>query len=112
MRRPCLGEIWLARLDPTVGSEIQKTRPCLIVSPDDMNRHLRTVTILPLTSGSRPAPFRQAVNLDGRDGLLLADQVRTLAHARLVKLLGSVDHATLSAALRILREMFAEPGRP
>ncbi len=109
MVAPHQGDIWLARLNPTVGSEIQKTRPCLIVSPDVMNRHLRTVTIMPLTSGSKPTPFRLAMELNERDGLLLADQLRTVSHIRLIKKVGTADRATLSAALSILREMFAEP---
>lgn len=100
------GEIWLANLDPTIGSEIQKTRPCLIVSPDSMNAHLRTITAMPLTSGSHPAPFRIAVRFQGKDGLLLADQMRTLDRRRLVKRLGKVSAPTLDKALAILREMF------
>lgn len=109
MVAPHQGDIWLARLDPTVGSEIQKTRPCLIVSPDVMNRHLRTATIMPLTSGSKPAPFRLAMQLNSRDGLLLADQLRTVSNLRLIKKVGIADTATLRAALHILREMFADP---
>ena len=103
MRR---GDIWLAALDPTVGSEIQKTRPCLIVSPDEMNAHLRTITVMPLTTGSRPAPFRVAVSFRGTKGLVLADQMRTLDHTRLVKRMGAVDLATLAAVLAVLGEMF------
>ena len=102
------GEIWLAALDPTRGSEIQKTRPCLIVSPDEMNRHLRTCTVVPMTSGSRQAPFRVAVSFQGKSGLLLADQMRTLDRDRLVKRMGRVDADTLRAVLAVLREMFAE----
>jgi mRNA interferase MazF len=102
------GDIWLSRLDPTVGTEIQKTRPCLIVSPDSMNRHLRSVTVMPLTSGSRWEPFRLPTQLDGRDGLLLGDQLRTLSKLRLIKKVGAADAATLSAALAVLREMFEE----
>jgi mRNA interferase MazF len=102
------GEVWLAALDPTVGSEIQKTRPCLIVSPDEMNAHLRTATIAPLTSGSRPAPFRIAVRFKGKDGLILPDQMRTLDTMRLVTRLGRVDAATLGSVLTVLREMFAD----
>ncbi len=102
------GEVWLAALDPTLGSEIQKTRPCLIVSPDEMNAHLRTMTVVPLTSGSRPAPFRIAVTFQGKSGLLLPDQMRTLDRARLVKRLGRIDAATLRQTLSVLREMFAD----
>ncbi|MDF0486933.1 type II toxin-antitoxin system PemK/MazF family toxin [Sphingomonas sp. H39-1-10] len=100
------GEVWLAALDPTVGSEIQKTRPCLIVSPDEMNAHLRTATVVPMTTGSRVAPFRVAVRFKGKDGLLLPDQMLTPDKARLVKRLGQIDAPTLAAVLTILREMF------
>jgi mRNA interferase MazF len=102
------GQIWLSRLDPTVGSEIQKTRPCLIISPDPMNDHLRTVIIMPMTNGSHIEPFRLAIHLDDKEGLLLGDQIRTLAKQRLVKKIGDADAATLSLALAILREMFEE----
>ena len=102
------GEVWLADLDPTTGSEIRKTRPCLIVSPDSMNQHLRTITAMPLTSGSHPAPFRIAVRFQDKDGFLLADQVRTLDRRRLVKRLGKVSRPTLAAALAVLCEMFHE----
>ena len=68
------GDIWLAQLDPTVGSEIQKTRPCVVISPDDMNAHLRTVIVAPMTTGSRPARFRIALTFQGKQGLILLDQ--------------------------------------
>lgn len=103
---PLRGEVWLADLDPTTGSEIRKTRPCLVVSPDSMNQHLRTITAMPLTSGSHAAPFRIAVRFHGKDGLLLADQIRTLDRRRLVTRLGKVSASTLTAALAVLREMF------
>jgi mRNA interferase MazF len=102
------GDIWLSRLDPTVGSEIQKTRPCLIVSPDLMNRHLRSVTVMPLTSGSRWEPFRLPIQLGGKEGFLLGDQLRTLSKMRLIKKVGQADSVTLLAALAVLREMFEE----
>lgn len=100
------GEVWLAALDPTVGSEIQKTRPCLVVSPDEMNAHLRTAIVAPMTTGSRPAPFRVAVSFQGKAGLVLPDQMRTIDKARLVKRMGRVDAATLRAVLEVLGEMF------
>lgn len=102
------GDIWLSRLDPTIGTEIQKTRPCLIVSPDMMNRHLRSVTVMPLTSGSRAEPFRLPTQLEGREGFLLGDQLRTLSKLRLVKKVGQTDAVTLAAALAVLRDMFEE----
>lgn len=100
------GEVWLANLDPTIGSEIQKTRPCVLISPPEMER-LKTVIVAPLTSGSHPAPFRIEVQFDGKDGRILLDQIRTLDKVRLVKKLGSVEQQTLSAVLETLREMFA-----
>lgn len=102
------GEVWLADLDPTVGSEIRKTRPCLIVSPDDMNANLRRVTVMPITTGSHPAPFRVKTRFVGKDGLLLADQVRTLDRLRFKKRLGVIGDDSLFEALAILRDMFEE----
>jgi mRNA interferase MazF len=106
--RPRRGEVWLIDLDPTVGSEIRKTRPCLIVSPDAMNEGLRTLTVGPMTTGSRPAPFRVAVRFEGKDGLVVLDQIRTVDKERLVKRMGRVDRGTLSAVLGVLGEMFEE----
>jgi len=102
------GDIWLAALDPTVGGGIQKTRPCLILSPDEMNAHLRTAIVAPMTTGSRPAPFRIPIRFKGKDGLILPDQMRTLDAARLVKRLGKADAATMAAVLRVLGEMFGD----
>jgi mRNA interferase MazF len=106
--RPRRGEVWLIDLDPTVGSEIRKTRPCLIVSPDAMNEGLRTVTIMPLTSGSHAAPFRIETTFRQRDGRLLADQLRTADILRLRKRLGKVSPDALRETLATLREMFEE----
>jgi len=102
------GDIWLAALDPTVGSEIQKTRPCLIISPPEIHDHLRTVIVAPMTSGSRPAGFRVPVSFQGVDGLILLEQSRTLDKRRLVKRLGQVPDAVLAQTLRTLREMYEE----
>jgi mRNA interferase MazF len=100
------GEIWLAQIDPTVGSEIQKTRPCVVISPDDMNAHLRTVIVAPMTTGSRPARFRIELTLQGQRGLILLDQLRTLDRTRLVKRLGALRHVTRAATLSTLQAMF------
>jgi len=102
------GEVWLATLDPTVGSEIQKTRPCVIVSPAELHDHLRTVTVAPMTTGGHAAPFRVPVNFEGKAGLILLDQLRTLDKQRLVRWLGAVDRATLRTTLARLRDVFAE----
>jgi mRNA interferase MazF len=106
-RPPRRGEIWLAALDPTLGSEIQKTRPCVVVSPLEMNAHLRTLTVAPMTTGSRPAPFRIPVTFQRKSGLILLDQLRTLDRQRLVKRLGAVNASTLNSVLDGLQAMFA-----
>ena len=79
------GDIWLVNLDPTIGSEIKKTRPCVVISPPEMHDHLRTVMIAPMTTGSHPAPFRIAVRHGGKSGLILLDQIRSVDKTRLVK---------------------------
>lgn len=102
------GEIWLVNLDPTIGSEIRKSRPCVIVSPAELNDHLRTVILAPMTSKGFAAPFRVPLTHAGTKGLILLDQVRVVDKARLVKRLGSITAKTLAATLAILREVFAE----
>ena len=104
------GDVWLAALDPTVGSEIQKTRPCLVVSPLEMNDYLRTVIVAPMTTGSRPAGFRVSVIFQGKTGLLLLDQIRTIDKTRLVKKVGSIQKATLTKTLRTLQDVFEPSG--
>jgi len=101
------GDIWLAALDPTLGSEIRKTRPCVIVSPPELHNHLRTVIVVPMTTGSRPAPFRVPVRFQGKDGLILPDQIRTIDQQRLVRRLGGLRPATLERVLAVLQETFA-----
>ena len=102
------GEVWLIGLDPTIGSEIRKTRPCIIVSPPEMHDYLRTVMVVPMTTGSRPAPFRIPISFQKKNGLILLDQVRTLDKQRLVRRLGAVEAKTLRATLACLRDIFAE----
>lgn len=101
------GDIWLAALDPTVGSEIQKTRPCVVVSPPEVHDHLRMVIVLPMTTGSRPAPYRIGIDFDGKQGLILSEQIRTLDKSRLLKKVGALSAAMLSDTLAVLQEMFA-----
>lgn len=101
------GGIWLVNLDPTVGSEIQKSRPCVIISPPEMHDHLRTVMIAPMSAGSRPAPFRIAITHGGKKGLILLDQIRTVDKTRLVTKFGVVNAKTLGGVLRTLQEIFA-----
>jgi mRNA interferase MazF len=102
------GEIWLVDLDPTLGSEIRKTRPCVVVSPGEMHDHLRTVIVAPMTTGSRAAPFRIGVSHAGKKGLILLDQLRAVHKVRLAKKLGVVSARTLSATLNTLQEVFNE----
>lgn len=101
------GEIWLAQLDSTVGGEIRKTRPCVVISPNEMNEHLRTAIVAPMTTGSRPAAFRVPVSFQGKRGLIVLDQIRTLDRSRLVKRLGSLRSPTFEATLQTLQAMFA-----
>jgi mRNA interferase MazF len=101
------GEVWLVALDPTLGSEIRKTRPALIVSPDEMNAHLRTVIVAPLTSASFSAPFRVAVNFDGVSGLILIDQIRAVSRQRLRRRMGAVEPQILSEVLAVLGATFS-----
>ena len=102
------GDVWLAALDPTVGSEIQKTRPCLIISPPEIHDHLRAVIVAPMTSGSRPAGFRVSVSFQGVNGLILLEQSRALDKRRLVKRLGHISDDVLTGTLRTLRELYEE----
>jgi mRNA interferase MazF len=102
------GEVHLVRLDPTLGSEIRKTRPCLIVSPDELNDHLRTAIVAPMTTAGRVYPWRIACRFQRRAGFVALDQLRTIDVERFVKRLGRLSPETVSAVLRGLQEMFAE----
>jgi len=102
------GEVWLVNLDPTVGSEIRKIRPCVVVSPAEMHDHLKTVIVAPMTTKGHPAPFRIAVTHGGKKGLILLDQMRTVDKIRLVKKSGAVSPKTLTSVLNTLQEIFAE----
>ena len=100
-------EVYLVNLDPTVGTEIRKTRPCLIVSPDEMNRHIRTVIVAPLTTKGQDYPTRVACRFKGKGGQVVLDQIRTVDRVRLVKKLGRLDSRTSARVLAVLQEMFA-----
>jgi mRNA interferase MazF len=102
------GEVWLVALDPTLGSEIQKTRPCVVVSPPELHDHLRTVIVAPMTTKSRPAPFRVPVAFARKQGLILLDQIRTVDKVRLITKAGAIADKTLINALSVLQEVFAE----
>lgn len=101
------GEIWLINLDPTVGSDIRKSRPCVVISPPELNDHLRTVIVAPMTSKGFPAPFRVTIMHGGTKGLILLDQLRTVDKPRLVKKLGAVSRKTLASTLGTLQEVFS-----
>ena len=102
------GQVYLVRLDPTLGSEIKKTRPCVIISPDELNDYLRTVIVAPMTTGGRAYPWRPRCRFQGRPGFVALDQLRTVDVERLLKPLGRLDAATVDAALDRLQEMFAK----
>ncbi len=101
-------DVFLVSLDPTVGSEIQKTRPCLVVSPDESNRHIATVIIAPMTSQGRSYPTRISCQFQGKAGQIVLDQLRTVDKVRLVKRLGRVTADEQKAVLTGLAELFAE----
>ncbi|EKS67159.1 MULTISPECIES: type II toxin-antitoxin system PemK/MazF family toxin [Caballeronia] len=102
------GEVWSVALDPTLGSEIQKTRPCVVVSPPEMHDHLRTVIVAPMSSKGKPAPFRIPIAFKRKQGLILLDQIRTVDKLRLIKREGSIADNTLTDALHTLQEVFAD----
>jgi mRNA interferase MazF len=101
-------DVHLVSLDPTVGSEIQKTRPCLVISPDEMNRFIATVIIAPMTTKGRSYPTRVACKFQGKEGQIVLDQIRTVDKSRLVRKLGRISKATQARVLDTLVEMFAE----
>jgi mRNA interferase MazF len=105
---PQRGDVYLVSLDPTQGREIRKTRPCVIVSPNELNEYLSTFLVAPMTTGGHPYPFRIACQFQKKDGYIVLDQLRTIDRARLVRRLGQVSSPTLSKALGVLQEMFAE----
>ncbi|MDZ7772029.1 MAG: type II toxin-antitoxin system PemK/MazF family toxin [Balneolaceae bacterium] len=100
-------EVYLISLGPTKGSEIRKTRPCLIISPDEMNRHIRTVIIAPMTSTIKTYPSRITTTFQGKKGQIVLDQIRTVDKSRLVKKLGTISSAAEDKVLSLLQEMFA-----
>jgi mRNA interferase MazF len=103
----CRFEVYLIDLDPTVGSEIQKVRPCLVISPDEMNDAIRTAIIAPMTTKARAYPSRVPCRFQRKDGHVVLDQIRTVDRIRLVKKLKRLDRETSRAVLDVLREMFA-----
>ena len=100
-------EVYLVALDPTLGSEIQKTRPCVVISPDEMNRFIKTVIIAPMTTRGREYPSRVPCSFQGKNGQVILDQIRTVDKVRLVKLLGILEEETCNHILYLLQEIFS-----
>ena len=100
-------DVYLISLDPTIGSEIQKTRPCLVISPDEMNRFIKTVIVAPMTSKGTTYPTRVACRFQGKQGQVVLDQIRAVDKTRLIKKLGRIDKQTQAEVLSVLDEMFA-----
>jgi mRNA interferase MazF len=101
-------DVYLINLDPTVGDEIQKTRPCLVISPDEMNRYIGTVMIAPLTTKGRPYPSRVTCYFQDKEGQIVLDQIRTVDKTRLLKRMGQLELMAQKEVLAVLAEMFAE----
>ena len=106
-RAPRRDEVWLVSLDPTHGAEIQKTRPCLVVSPDEMNQYLQTVIVVPMTTTMRPYPTRVPLRFQGKSGQAALDQLRAVDRQRLVRKLGTVSPSTAQQASAVLLELFS-----
>jgi len=100
-------DVFLVNLDPTVGSEIKKTRPCLVISPDEMNRHIRTVIIAPMTTAGKDYPTRVSCTFKKKTGQIVLDQIRTLDRTRLIKKLGMIESGTQSEVISVLQRLFA-----
>ena len=101
-------EVYLVNLDPTVGHEIKKTRPCLVISPNEMNHHISTVIVAPMTTKGRNYPTRISCSFQGKKGQVVLDQIRTIDKKRLVRRLGVISKSTQSKTLNLLRELFAQ----
>ncbi len=101
-------QIILVNLDPTIGSEIKKTRPCIIISPDEMNRHLRTIIIAPITTKSRKYPTRIEVKYDRKTGWVVIDQIRTIDKQRIIKILGRLSRPEIKEVKSVMKETFID----
>ena len=107
LERPRRGDVFLVQLDPTRGGEIRKSRPCVVVSPDELNAHVRTVIVAPLTKGGHAYPFRVPYKFGGKAGFVVVDQIRAVDVERFAKRLGRLTPATLNRSLEVLQAMFA-----
>ncbi|MCX6304968.1 MAG: type II toxin-antitoxin system PemK/MazF family toxin [Bacteroidetes bacterium] len=101
-------QIIIVNLDPTVGSEIRKTRPCIVISPNEMNKHLRTITIAPVTSASKDYPTRVKFKLEGHDNWIALDQIRTIDLTRIIKSIGELDAKEIKKVKSIIKEIFVD----
>ena len=104
---PKRGDVILVSLDPSIGSEIRKTRPCLVVSPNELNDHLTTCIVAPLTTGGHSYPYRIPCSFKGKEGHVVLDQIRTVDRGRVVRTVGAIGETTLQKVLAVLQEMFA-----
>ncbi|HKL83446.1 MAG TPA: type II toxin-antitoxin system PemK/MazF family toxin [Desulfobacter sp.] len=100
-------DVYLVNLDPTVGSEIKKTRPCLVISPDEMNHNIRTVIIAPMTSAQKEYPTRVSCTFQKKKGQIVLDQLRTIDKIRLIKKLGTIDSKSQLGVISILQRLFS-----
>jgi mRNA interferase MazF len=100
-------DVYLVNLDPTIGSEIQKTRPCLVISPDEMNRNIRTLIVAPMTSVQKEYPTRISCTFRKKQGQIVLDQIRTIDKARLIKKLGTIDSKAQLDVIAVLQRLFA-----
>ncbi len=104
----CRGDVFVVALDPTIGREIKKARPCVVLSPDELNRHLDTIIVAPMTTGGRRYPYRVACRFQKRDGFVVLDQLRAVDTNRLVRKLGRLSAQATASSLSVLQEMFTE----
>ena len=100
-------DVWLVNLDPTIGAEMRKARPCLVISPNEMNQYVRTVIVAPMTTQGRPYPTRIACRIKGKSGQVALDQLRAVDRARLVRRLGRLEPRPSARVLEVLQEMFS-----
>jgi mRNA interferase MazF len=101
-------QVFVVNLDPTIGSEIRKTRPCVVISPDEMNKYLDTVVIAPITSQAKIYPTRVQIRLDGNENWVVLDQIRTIDKSRLTKLISLLDKKEITAIKRVIKEIFVD----
>lgn len=101
-------DVLLISLDPSKGSEIKKTRPCVVISPNEMNKYIKTIIVAPMTSKIKNYPTRIPVIFDDKEGSIVLDQIRTIDKSRIIKKLGAIDNKTITLVLEVLRNMFGE----